>query len=684
MKRERTPISRPGSVPRSVTPPVVLSRTLTGAEARLRTAAKGPSSSALSGGASSQRSAANAAPPVPSFTQSQLMEVNLMTLRRKLAEAKAEEAKLAAMAAEGEAAIDESVAAHQLLQDAAEEAMGRDAEAARAALERVFAATQAAKDAAAKARGAADESAVLRHVYAEEREELLRGYDATVASFDALLPPLDAAQQATAAASEHLIARQGQATLMRSSTYGLSADAAACVLEDERITKSMEAIRLAAIATEVQRRQQFSLYEELKGTIRVYCRVKGVTDVNANFAKYAFPDANTDEPVDMATALDTHVRKTMAITASSSSEANEEGATAAAARLTVADAELSASARASELKHSVEKRSLTLTQTRLNATSTGTKESPNTFQYDRVYGPSASQEEVFADVGPLVDCAVDGFRVCIMAYGQTGSGKTYTMEGAIKDPTAMGIIPRAIEKVFDRAAQLAVDGWATRVVCYFVEIYNDTIRDLLETSDAYHRAYAENSKEAGKAHEIQHRGRVDTVITNVKEVLVTCPQDIHRLLAVAVSNRSVARTNMNERSSRSHYVFTMRIEGINERINQRSLGSLCLVDLAGSERVNDSGAQGQRLKEAVNINKSLSFLGDCIVTLGSGGVVSWRICRLTYLLQNYLGGEGAKVLMIVNVSEREEHTAESLNTLRFATKVNQTHIAKATKRVQQL
>eukprot|EP00388_Colpodella_angusta_P034345 GDKK01032030.1.p1 GENE.GDKK01032030.1~~GDKK01032030.1.p1 ORF type:complete len:284 (-),score=7.18 GDKK01032030.1:48-863(-) len=267
-----------------------------------------------------------------------------------------------------------------------------------------------------------------------------------------------------------------------------------------------------------------------------------------------------------------------------------------------------------------------------------------------------------------------------MAYGQTGSGKTYTMEGDIGDSQSVGIIPRAIEKVFDRAALLAVDGWETRVVCYFVEIYNGTIRDLLSTDDSYHRAYAENSKDAGKAHSIQHRGRVDTVITNVKEVLVTCPGDIHKLLSLAVGNRSVAKTLMNERSSRSHYVFTMRIEGVNQKLGERSLGSLCLVDLAGSERLNDSGAQGQRQKEAIKINESLSYLGDCIVALGKGDVVPWGVCELTKLLQNYLGGEGAKVLMIVNVSEKEEHTASSLNTLRFATKVNQTQIAKAVKR----
>jgi hypothetical protein len=131
-------------------------------------------------------------------------------------------------------------------------------------------------------------------------------------------------------------------------------------------------------------------------------------------------------------------------------------------------------------------------------------------------------------------------------------------------------------------------------------------------------------------------------------------------------------------------VFTLRIEGSNERIRQKSLGNLCLVDLAGSERVNESGAQGQQLKEAVNINKSLSFLGDCICAMGTGAVVPWRNCKLTHLLQNYLGGDGSKVLMLVTVSDKEEHSAETVNTLRFATKVNQTVIGSARRRVQSL
>ena len=142
---------------------------------------------------------------------------------------------------------------------------------------------------------------------------------------------------------------------------------------------------------------------------------------------------------------------------------------------------------------------------------------------------------------------------------------------------------------------------------------------------------------------------------------------------------------MNERSSRSHCVFTMKIEGQNELIKQKSTGTLCLVDLAGSERVSESGAEGQQFKEAVAINMSLTRLGDCIQALGSKSQhVSWRSNKLTYLLQNYLAGEGAKMLMFVMVSNKEEHTSESLNSLRFASKVNNTHIGTAKKRVQQL
>lgn len=346
-----------------------------------------------------------------------------------------------------------------------------------------------------------------------------------------------------------------------------------------------------------------------------------------------------------------------------------------------------------------EKREIVVTSYRDNATSTGRREQLVPFRFDRVFSQASSQEEIFAEVGPLVDTAIDGYRVCILAYGQTGSGKTYTMEGTSggdleRSESSMGIIPRSIRQIFERREQLAKDGWTYKLTCFFVEIYNDNIRDLLETSESYQRQWTAPTAVApptgpklGNApsarlpvHDVVHRGNVDTTITGVTERVVHNMQDIQLLLDLSVKNRSVAKTQMNERSSRSHCVFTIRMEGFNESIRQKCLGNLCLVDLAGSEKVVDSGVQGIQFKEAVNINRSLSFLGDCIGALGSGSVVPWRNCKLTHLLQNYLGGDGAKVLMVVAISDKAEHTNETINSLRFAHKVNQTNIGTAKKR----
>jgi kinesin family protein C1 len=413
----------------------------------------------------------------------------------------------------------------------------------------------------------------------------------------------------------------------QSVTFGLSSEAATVVqtMEDNRQRRAV--VKDETMRQEVDRRALFNEYEELKGTIRVYCRVKGSTsaaggETDVGAAKYVYPQSGE-----------------------------------------------------------IERQAIEVTQSRSNATSTGTRDAVSAYQYDRVFTPTASQEEVFAEVGTLVDSAVDGYKTCAFAYGQTGSGKTFTMEGSRSNP---GIIPRSIEKVFERIAGLRDQQWEYVVSCTFVEIYNDCIRNLLETSEQYHREFADGHHSSVKLknkHDIVHIGKTDTVISGVKDVPVKSPSDILKLLDTASRNRSVARTNMNERSSRSHCVFTMRICGSNRLLKQKSEGILCLIDLAGSERVNDSGAEGKELKEAIAINRSLMHLGDCIGSLGSNTVVSWRNSRLTYLLQNFLSGEGAKMLMLVMISDREEHVSETNNSLRFASKVNATQIGTAKKRL---
>lgn len=483
-------------------------------------------------------------------------------------------------------------------------------------------------------------------------------------------------------ARQALLRSIAQEELMQSATYGVSDEVGRMVGRSNEIDSTLAELFQKGKEIEITRRVKFNRMEELKGTIRVYCRVKG----GPTTAKIAFPvgEKKARPHVDGTTSPATPLPVSPAF-AQANSYSCGPSFNSAAPRISN-QSNSDASSRSS-VDSGIGAQCLEITSSRLNATSTAMKDTASAFSFDRVYQPDCTQAEIFTDVGALVDCAVDGYKVCILAYGQTGSGKTYTMEGVVEPPNdpQAGIIPRAIEKIFSRAEVLKAEGWTYTMSCYFIEIYVDTIRDLLETSEAYQKAFAEG-KDVKDRHEIIHKGKSDTIVTNVKERTVRSPVDVHKLLQTAVSNRSVAKTLMNDRSSRSHSIFTMKIEGVNQSINQRSIGTLCLVDLAGSERVNESGAQGQTFKEAVAINRSLSSLGDCISALGSNGSVvpAWRANKLTYLLQNYLGGDGAKMLMFVTVSGQEEHVAESVNSLRFAAKVNSTRLGPAKKKVLSL
>ncbi|KXS14690.1 kinesin-domain-containing protein [Gonapodya prolifera JEL478] len=297
------------------------------------------------------------------------------------------------------------------------------------------------------------------------------------------------------------------------------------------------------------------------------------------------------------------------------------------------------------------------------------------FTFDRVFQPGTSQEQIFGEISQLVQSALDGYNVCVFAYGQTGSGKTYTMEGPIDgDPTSMGMIPRAVHQVFDEAARLSGKGWTYTMETQFVEIYNETVRDLLATS-----ASGAALSEKEKKHEIRHDPKTGkTSVDGVNVVKVASRRDVGDVLRRAAGNRAVGATNMNERSSRSHSVFTLRLTGHNPLTDESSEGLLNLIDLAGSERLAQSGSTGDRLKETQNINRSLSCLGDVIMALANrDGHVPYRNSKLTYLLQNSLGGN-SKTLMFVNVSPLPSNFSETLNSLRFATKVNSVNIGTAT------
>ncbi|XP_071092118.1 kinesin-like protein KIFC3 [Haliotis cracherodii] len=288
-----------------------------------------------------------------------------------------------------------------------------------------------------------------------------------------------------------------------------------------------------------------------------------------------------------------------------------------------------------------------------------------TFEMDRVFTDTSTQIEVFEEVKALVTSCIDGFNVCIFAYGQTGSGKTYTMEGPSSDP---GINQRALQELFRETSEKGRD-WQFTITVSVVEIYNENLRDLLNNDN-------------GTKLEVKMNPDGGFHVPGLTHYQVATVQDVNKVFAMGQRNRATATTNMNEHSSRSHALLCVTITGVNKTTNTKTVGKLNLVDLAGSERVSKSGADGARLKEAQNINKSLSCLGDVIHALRSKqNHVPYRNSRLTYLLQDSLGGD-SKTLMIVQVAPVERNVSETTCSLNFAQRVRSVELGAASKRIE--
>uniref|UniRef100_A0A6V7QUD3 Kinesin-like protein n=1 Tax=Ananas comosus var. bracteatus TaxID=296719 RepID=A0A6V7QUD3_ANACO len=292
------------------------------------------------------------------------------------------------------------------------------------------------------------------------------------------------------------------------------------------------------------------------------------------------------------------------------------------------------------------------------------------FTFDKVFNHEASQEDVFIEISQLVQSALDGYKVCIFAYGQTGSGKTYTMMGK-PEPQQKGLIPRSLEQIFQTSQSLQSQGWSYKMQASMLEIYNETVRDLLVPGRS---GTLDANGSASKQYAIKHDLSGNTHVAELTIVDVYSIKDVSFLLNQAMQSRSVGRTQMNEESSRSHFVFTLRISGVNTSTEQQVQGVLNLIDLAGSERLAKSGSTGDRLKETQAINKSLSALSDVIFSIAKKeDHVPFRNSKLTYLLQPCLGGD-SKTLMFVNIAPEVSSVGESLCSLRFAARVNSCEI----------
>ena len=328
------------------------------------------------------------------------------------------------------------------------------------------------------------------------------------------------------------------------------------------------------------------------------------------------------------------------------------------------------------------------------------------FAFDDVCGQSVSQREIFERVGmDAVDGAVDGVHGCVLAYGQTGAGKTYSMQGVDGgrggahtmrgrgdddgddvvmsedesefageastdlDDEHAGLIPRALRRLFERVekkrAEAAANGGSCdiEVKCSYLEIYNETLRDLLMCVD--HDGPAPNVREDAK------RG---TFVENCHEERVYGAEQTYETFLRGAANRRVGQTNMNADSSRSHSVFTISIESKTTHgetgAKTKTSALLHLVDLAGSERQKSTDAAGERLKEASAINKSLSALGNVIKALvdvadGKERHVPYRDSKLTFLLKDALGGR-ARCTLLACVSPAMVNVEETTSTLKFA------------------
>ncbi|KAL1356750.1 hypothetical protein AAHE18_05G207100 [Arachis hypogaea] len=304
------------------------------------------------------------------------------------------------------------------------------------------------------------------------------------------------------------------------------------------------------------------------------------------------------------------------------------------------------------------------------------KEALRTFKFNKVFGPTATQVDVYNDIQAFIRSVLDGYNVCIFAYGQTGSGKTYTMSGP-NGATAesVGVNYRALNDLFS-IATTRQSTISYEIGVQVIEIYNEQLIIFIcffSSLNGFLHLHTVGI--------LTHSQPNGLAVPDASMQLVKSTADVIKLMDIGLKNRAKSATSMNERSSRSHSVVSINVRGVDMKSGSTLQGNLHLVDLAGSERVDRSEVTGDRLKEAQHINKSLSALGDVIFALAQKNAhVPYRNSKLTQLLQSSLGGH-AKTLMLVQINSDVKSYSESLSTLKFAERVSGIELgaAKSTK-----
>lgn len=291
---------------------------------------------------------------------------------------------------------------------------------------------------------------------------------------------------------------------------------------------------------------------------------------------------------------------------------------------------------------------------------------PKAFEFDWVAGENSNQFEMFQKIGvPMADACLQGYNCTVCAYGQTGAGKTYTMQGRgitladiqsqnLHSDIHTGLQTRVLDYLFRKTGESKLP---TLIKCAYIEIYNESIKDLLNPSSG--------------SLQLRENVQKGVFIEKVTEEVVKSSSDVLTLLARGMRNRHIGSTNMNDESSRSHTVLTVSFESqrLTKGVQKLVSSKLHFVDLAGSERQKKTNTQGDQLKEAAKINQSLSTLGEVINTLANAKSkkvhIKYRNSKLTYLLRDSLGGN-SKTTIIANISPAADNYSETLSTLQFA------------------